>query len=178
MSELELQEGSGESHSPPDPFLRRVDMIFTFIAGIVLFLMMVMTSFDVIGRYLFSAPLGFAYEMTQIGMAMLVFCALPSVTLRTDHVTVDLLDNLFSAGFKAVRDVFVTLIIIGACLFLSWRVGKFASRLIDYGEHTSVLEFPIGIAAGIGSAMLTLTAVFAAISLLISARKIKKGPAQ
>lgn len=178
MSELELQEGGGESHSLSNPFLHRVDMIFTFIAGIVLFLMMVMTSLDVIGRYLFSAPLGFAYEMTQIGMATMVFCALPSVTLRFDHVTVDLLDNIFSPGFKAVRDVLVTILIIGACLFLAWRLGKFAGRLLDYSEHTSVLEFPIGIAAAIGAGMLTLTAIFAAISLFVSGRKVKKGTAQ
>jgi TRAP-type transport system small permease protein len=176
--EAEMLEGGGDERSLTNPFLRWADGIFAFAAGMILFLMMAMTTVDVIGRYLFLAPLGFAYEMTEIGMACLVFCALPSVTLRAQHVTVDLFDRHFHNRLKEIRDTLVSLLIIGSCLYLAWRMGLFAERLFDYGDRTSVVQFPTGIAASLGTVMFAITAIIACAPLLASLKALLKGSAQ
>ena len=44
-------------------------------AAIVLFLMMTITAVDVVGRYFFNKPLAGGFEITEIGLALLIYCA-------------------------------------------------------------------------------------------------------
>ncbi|SVA02719.1 uncharacterized protein METZ01_LOCUS55573, partial [marine metagenome] len=46
-----------------------LDKALGFLAASVLMLLMIITFFDVLGRYLFSAPLPGAFELTEIMMA-------------------------------------------------------------------------------------------------------------
>ena len=56
--------------------------------------MMPLTCVDVIGRYFFVAPIFGAFELTEMMLAALIFAGLPLVTLRNEHVTVDVLDPI------------------------------------------------------------------------------------
>ena len=53
-------------------------------AAIVLFLMMTITAVDVVGRYFFNKPLAGGFEITEIGLALLIYCALPLVSARRE----------------------------------------------------------------------------------------------
>ena len=159
--EVAAIEGAGQGTEPRDALLRLVDGVCIVAAGIVLLCMMLMTFTDVMGRYLFNAPLGYAFEVTQLAMATVVFLGIPSVTLRGLHITVDLVDNVFRGGFKLVRDV-VVMASIAICLgYLAWRLSTLSARFISYGETTSTLRFPIGYVAWLGTAALTLAALLA-----------------
>ncbi|SVB94388.1 uncharacterized protein METZ01_LOCUS247242, partial [marine metagenome] len=46
-----------------------LDKVLGFLAALVLMLLMIITFIDVLGRYLFSAPLPGAFELTEIMMA-------------------------------------------------------------------------------------------------------------
>ena len=72
------------------------------VAATVLFAMMVLTFVDVTGRKLFTRPVYGAYEITEFLMGMLIFCALPLVTAREGHVSIDVLDHLVPAWFRAL----------------------------------------------------------------------------
>ncbi len=61
---------------------------------LVLFAMMVLTCVDVVGRYFLSRPIFGAFEITEMLLAALIFAGLPLVTLRNEHVTVDVLDPI------------------------------------------------------------------------------------
>lgn len=177
--DFELGEAEGgEGRPPAHPALRIADGFFAVVAGVVLFLMMTMTTIDVIGRYLLRAPLGYAFEMTQIGMAIVVFAALPSVTLRSQHVTVGLFENFFSGFGQAVRDVLLSLIAAASCIYLAWRLSTLASRFIGYGDMTPVLRFPIGYIAWLGVAALTMAAIAALVLAVMAVRKVGKGTRQ
>lgn len=169
--------GDANIASLSTPYIQKIDNIFAVTAGVLLFLIMIMTAIDVAGRYLFSAPLGFAYEMTELGMVSLALCALPSVTLRGQHVTVDLLEKFFQGRLKACRDALVSLLMIAACAYLAWRLGSLAERFWDYGERTHVLKVPTGAVAAIGSLMLAITAMVTCIPLWESLRRLRQGDA-
>ena len=113
------------------------------LAVFTLFGMMAMTTLDVAGRYFFSAPLGFAFEMTELGMAALVFTALPGITARSSHVTVALFESFFKGRFALARDSLVALVSAAGCAFLCWRTWILAERFDSYGDLTSMLQVPI-----------------------------------
>ena len=64
------------------------------LAALVLFAMMTLTCADVIGRYFFSQPIFGGFELTEMLLAAMIFLGLPLVTLRNEHITVDVLDSI------------------------------------------------------------------------------------
>ena len=51
----------------------RLDFALKIIMAVFLFVMMVLTAADVIGRYVFNAPISGAFEIVQYLMALVVF---------------------------------------------------------------------------------------------------------
>ena len=151
--------------------VRLFDKITVIIAGTALLAMMTMTLLDVMGRYFLNAPLGFAFEMTQIGMAVVVFCALPSVTLHGKHVTAGLFDSFFKGKWLLYRDLLWLAVIATTCLALAWKLSALAERFVRYGDRTSVLELPVGWIAWLAVVMLCLSALAAGLAAGTRIRK-------
>lgn len=147
-------------------FLTTLDRIADFLAllaGAVLFVMMVMTFFDVLFRSLFNNPIEAASELTKLFMAVIVFTVLPVVSARGQHISVDLLDNWFNALATRIRDGVVSLICGVALLWPAERIMVLAERARSYGDLTEFLSIPqfypgwfIAIFAGITAVALIL----------------------
>lgn len=139
-----------------------IDKIFSGAAGLTVLAMMFMTLRDVVGRYFFSAPLGYAFEMTQVGMATVFFLALPCVTLRSQHVTAGLFENLFRGRAAHLRDAVLLGVAAVSLAFVAMRLLRLADRFHNYGERTSVLHLPVAWPAWLGVVCLGVSAFCAA----------------
>jgi len=102
--------------------LRNLANIPVVIACVALFALMVMTFFDVVLRSMFNAPIEAATELTRILMAVIVFCVMPVISARGDHISVDLTDGLFERlGLARWRNALVWL----ACgVMLFWPLQR------------------------------------------------------
>ncbi len=112
-------------------------------SSIVLFALMVMTCIDVIGRELLNDPLDGATELTQLMLGVIVFAVLPTVSLREEHVSVDLLDRWFPDRLIGTRQAVLNFFMAVTIGILAWRVWISAERTADYGDATEYLEIPI-----------------------------------
>ncbi len=111
-------------------------------SSLVLFVLMAMTCVDVIGRELLNDPLDGATELTQLMLGVIVFAVLPTVSLREEHVSVDLLDIWFPKRLIGARQAILN-VVMAACMgIVSWRVWLSAERTADYGDATEYLEIP------------------------------------
>jgi TRAP-type transport system small permease protein len=111
------------------------------VAATVLFAMMVLTFVDVTGRKLFTHPVYGAYEITEFLMGALIFSALPLVTAREGHVTIDVLDHLLPAGLARWQRVVVSTISASALAFVAWELSASHTRT---HEVTMTLHIPHG----------------------------------
>lgn len=122
---------------------RRASAVPVLVACIALFILMVMTFFDVILRSVFNNPIEAATELTRILMAVLVFSVLPIISVTNGHIAVDLTDGLFHRlHLSRVRDGVIHLL-SGVLMF--WpvrRVLVLAERSRDYGDVTEYLAIP------------------------------------
>ncbi|MGE3246161.1 MAG: TRAP transporter small permease, partial [Beijerinckiaceae bacterium] len=84
---------------------RQFDFLLKLIMAIVMFAMMVVTTVDVIGRYLFNAPIPGGFEIVQYLMAFIVFAALPLTTASNSHLSVSLLSGKLGPGGLRVHRV-------------------------------------------------------------------------
>jgi TRAP-type C4-dicarboxylate transport system permease small subunit len=130
-------------------YLRGIDALAGTIVATSLFGMMLLTAVDVFSRYLLSQPIAAALELTETLMAITIFAALPLVSLRGSHITVDLLGMLVGPRISTYLDALGELVCAGAIGVLSWQMAERAIQLYGYGETTAVLKYLIWPAAAI-----------------------------
>lgn len=154
--------------SPPRAAgLRRgLDHTLGALSGALLLCLVALTCVDVVGRYALNAPLAGAFELTQLGVAALVFCALPLTTERRAHVEVDLVSGLAGpAGRRAMT--WVGGVLSALCLAaIAWRIGALGLRQIEDGSVTDALRIPF---APLAFAMAALAALSAGLALFRAA---------
>lgn len=121
------------------PFSRLLGLI----ACLLLFAMMMVTFVDVVGRYLFSAPLTAAYELVVLMMPTVIFCALPLTVLREGHVTVDLLDAFIPKSVVWLQSLLINLFCAVVMAVICWRLVVRAMDQHYYEEVTDVLIVPL-----------------------------------
>ena len=61
------------------------------------------TFFDVVGRYLLNKPIRGAFEITELGLLVLIFAGLPLVSHADEHVTMDFIDRILPARIESPR---------------------------------------------------------------------------
>jgi TRAP-type C4-dicarboxylate transport system permease small subunit len=114
------------------------------VAASVLFAMMVLTFVDVSGRKLLTRPVYGAYEITEFLMGTLIFSALPLVTAREGHVTIDVLDHVLRPGFARWQRVIVNTISTGVLAFIASRLWVLSASHLRTHEVTMTLHIPHG----------------------------------
>jgi TRAP-type C4-dicarboxylate transport system permease small subunit len=142
-----------------DQFDRVITPVLGFMAAVVLFALMTLTCVDVIGRYFFSKPIVGGFEITEMALAAMIFLGLPLVTLRNEHITVDVLDPITPDWVFRIQHVVACAIGMLSTGYLSWRLWVRATRLYEAGETTAQLKFKLGYLAYGMSILMALTAV-------------------
>ena len=113
-------------------------------AAVLLFSLMMLTTADVIGRYIFNWPLRGAFEITELLLLALVFAGLPLASRADEHITLDFIDMLLGDRGRLLLRRIVDLICGLLFLGLAWRVWIKADRIAGYGDTTEVLRIPVG----------------------------------
>ena len=113
------------------------------LAAFNLFGMMVLTLADVIGRYVFNAPVPGAFEITEMMMGVLVFAILPVVSATDDQIAIGLFDRAFAGRARRVKETVVALIGAGFVAFVCWRVWHEAEQHAAYRDETAFLGIPV-----------------------------------
>jgi TRAP-type C4-dicarboxylate transport system permease small subunit len=121
-----------------------LDRVLGAAAAVLLFGLMLLTTADVIGRYIFNWPLRGAFELTELLLLTLIFAGLPLASRADEHVTLDFIDlTLGEKGRLLLRrliDFVCGVIILG----LAWRVWIKAGKIAAYADTTEVLRLPVG----------------------------------
>ncbi len=114
------------------------------LVAITLMALMLLTCADVFGRYFLNNAINGAVEMTEIGLALIVFAEMPIVTWRGGHVLVDILDRWMSSLLIKVLGLISALLMSGALYFLAERMMYLANRSMRREVVTEYLEIPVG----------------------------------
>ena len=133
---------------------------------------MILTCADVIGRYFFGAPVFGAFEVTETLLAALIFAALPLVTLRGEHVTVDVFDAFTPDWLFRAQHVVASAMGALATGYLAWRLWLRAMNMDAAGETTAQLKLKLAYLTYTMSILMALTAL---ALLVLVFRKPQRG---
>lgn len=157
---------------PLPPVLKRAGGVLGDAASLMLAAIVALTCIDVFGRYVLNRPLAGALELTELAMGALVFLSLPVVTLRREHVTVDLLAHLVPRRWRHVHEALLLVLVSASLAFVGWHLWRKAIDMQASGETTATLAIPVH---PLVYAMSMLAIATAAVTLAVAWHDLRHG---
>ncbi len=112
------------------------------LLALAMFVMMVVTFVDVVGRYVFNSPLSGAKELTELLLMVVVFGAAPLITGANEHITTTLFDEISSGAMRRSRNASIALISAVACAVLAWQCWAQGDLATALDARTPLLDVP------------------------------------
>ena len=148
------------------------ERLMLYISVLSTFLLMLLTTADAGGRYLFNRPITGAYEITtNYLMIAAVFLGMAFGYREGANIRVTLLTDHLPRGIKIVLDHFVQAfsIVYGAALVISTYLQ--ALRTLETGTTLSSIDIPQGPAYVI----VPVGLFFMSVAMLLDMHKVRKG---
>ena len=113
------------------------------LAALALFSIMLLTFVDVVGRKFFDASVTGSLELTELLMVVVIFAALPLVSLQGEHVVFDSLDRWVPGLLRRLQQAAVDVLVLALLLGLAWLMAVKAGNMHIYGDTTAQLKLPL-----------------------------------
>ena len=123
--------------------ISRLSKYLSYVAGFVLIAMMLLTTADVAGRYLFNSPILGGFEVTEFTMVCLVFCSLAYTQSKKAHVAVDILANLLPPKGQRFIDIINYLISFLILALITWKSIERGFEVMANKESSAILQIPV-----------------------------------
>ena len=117
-----------------------IESVCGLLAAVALFAIMALTFFDVGGRKLLSQSITGSLELTELLMVVVIFAALPLVSLRGEHVVFDSLDGYLPQAVRTVQRALMQAVCGCALLALGWLMWQTGGQFLETGETTAQLK--------------------------------------
>jgi TRAP-type C4-dicarboxylate transport system permease small subunit len=127
------------------------------IAGMILFLMMLLTVIDVLLRKLWNQGILGGLELSEFMLAGMVFCALAQAEIEDRHVRVDLIAGLHHARvgkWLTVVVQFLSALMIGAISVSSFLYAMSIRTAGEVSLDLGIPRYPLILLATLGFALL------------------------
>jgi TRAP-type C4-dicarboxylate transport system permease small subunit len=147
--------------------LPRILAVLEIFSAVLLFVMMMLTFVDVIGRYVFTAPIFGAAEMVQFLLAMTIFGGLSLVNAHDDHISVELFEPMLDRWIPRTRRILIQLFSVVVMTVIAWQLIQFALEAHQLGQITVVLEWPLVIVAGAVAALSVISLLVQLLGLML-----------
>jgi TRAP-type C4-dicarboxylate transport system permease small subunit len=123
-------------------FTEKVSKYMDVIAGAALVFIMVLTSLDVILRYL-GYPIEGAYDMVSLGGAFVIGFALPKTTLERTHVAVDIVVDKLRPRQRTFLNISTKVIVLLFFIALGSYLVRMGASFLRTGDSTLTLALPL-----------------------------------
>jgi TRAP-type C4-dicarboxylate transport system permease small subunit len=129
---------------PEQAWKRRAEALLGVAASTILLAMMLLTTVDVVARYVFNRPLRGAFEVTELLLVVLIFAGLPLVSFSNEHAVMDFIDRMLGRRSLGALERAVQALSAGLMFALAWLVWGKADRIWAYRDATDVLRIVYG----------------------------------
>jgi TRAP-type C4-dicarboxylate transport system permease small subunit len=109
---------------------------------IMIFIMVILTFADVIGRYLLAAPIFGASEMISALLALAIFAGLGVTNARDDHIVVELFDHSVRKLSPRIYDFMIHTFSVCVMALIAFVLCEHAIESYQQNARTYVLEMP------------------------------------
>lgn len=119
-----------------------MEKVLETLAAVLLFLLMAITVVDVVGRYFVGRLLPGSAEISAIVLALLVFTAIPLVSRRREHITVDLFTFAPGSALGRASGAIAVAFTAFCSFWVGVEVWLLGRDLAAHGDTSSFLKIP------------------------------------
>ncbi|MFC0560285.1 TRAP transporter small permease [Halalkalibacter alkalisediminis] len=145
-----------------EAFVHSLNNVTHRVSMLVLFLMMFLTTSDVIGRYFFYKPITGTYELTGLAMVIVIFLSLGKTQLKKEHISIDFLTSKLPVKLESTLNVITSLIMLVLLSLTSWQLFEYSRR---FGNQTSG---DLGIPMNIFAIVAAIGVLFYALTIVLT----------
>lgn len=139
--------------------MKVLERVLGWLAAVILFSMMALTFFDVIGRKFFDTSITGSLEITELLMLLLIFAGLPLASLKGEHVIFDLLDRFVPSRLTSFQHVLSHLLSALLLAGAAWLTFARAARTLEQGDQTAQLALGVAPFQYAAAALIAATAL-------------------
>lgn len=155
---------------------RAISNLLLTIAGASLVFVMFLGFYDVFARYFFNASVVVREELFRICLIIAFATSFPVITLRREHLDVDLLEGFFRGRLKQLQLLVIDVLVCLSCGVLAWWMFERATKMQKRGMLFEELHLPQHYLAQFFSASLLFVAVVMAVFALVHLIKLFSNP--
>jgi len=170
-----------QAESKMHRFRDKVEKIIVFLNSItnklsmiILFLLMVLTGMDVAGRNLLNRPITGTFELTGLGVALMVFFSLGTTQLKGEHISIDFLTNKLPIKIREILSVLVNCILLLLLTLTSWQLFEYTKNAKVNNQLSGDLSLPIYLFSFVGAIGILFYATTLVLSIINSYLKVVK----
>jgi TRAP-type C4-dicarboxylate transport system permease small subunit len=119
---------------------KALEVLCGLLSAAALFAIMALTFLDVSSRKLLDNSIPGSLEMTELLMVIVIFAALPLVSLRGEHVLFDSLDAYLPDGVVRAQKAVIHALLAALLLALGVLMWKTGGEFAASGETTAQLK--------------------------------------
>lgn len=148
----------------------RVNVVLKYLCVALLFIMMLLGTADVTGRYLFNRPVSGTYEIFGVLLPAIVLLGLAYTQAARAHIRITLLFERLPLQMQRVVGVFTTLIAMFITVLIFWYGLDLSFRFYHMGKEIDTIQIPIFIpqlVVPLGAVALFLVLVVQLIQIIV-----------
>ncbi|MFH1488376.1 MAG: TRAP transporter small permease [Pseudomonadota bacterium] len=126
-----------------EKIVHQISTVFNSVGAGILFLLMAAGAADVIGRYLFNAPINGTMERGELMLALMVFLSWGLTQIKKGHVGVELFISHFPPRLRNITELSTSLITLILFIAIVWRSALMAIETHRSGEVVYVIHWPL-----------------------------------
>jgi TRAP-type C4-dicarboxylate transport system permease small subunit len=147
-------------------YMNKLARLFALLGGTVLSLLIIQTCLSVIGRSVNSilhsdfmqttlpglsntllatgvGPINGDYELTEAGMAFVIFAFIPLCQLNGGHASVDIFTSKLPSALNRALRMVIEVIFALVVTVIAWQLFQGMLSKLNSGQTTLLLQFPV-----------------------------------
>jgi len=110
--------------------------LLNIVSAVFIFILMLLISADVIGRYVFSRPLWGTFEVSESLLVFIVFLGFGYTQYHKANIRVQILTNRMSPRVRPALDLFAHTLGLAMFALITYEAGRHAINAFQIGEES------------------------------------------
>ena len=119
------------------------------VASVILAILIVLTYFGVIWRYIFNAPFTWLEEVQTSCMVWIVFAAAGAAFRTGNHVAIEMIVDMMPEKLQKIMEWLISVVVVVVIGYLFIQSLGFIQIFLKSGRSTSMLKIPYAWVYGI-----------------------------
>lgn len=129
--------------SKSDQLLFKLETFLTLFGGIVIFLLVLLATTNVLGRWIFNLPISGYIDWVEQAMAFFAFLGIAYTQREGGHIRMDILVSHIHGRFLWATELFSTLLMLMVTLVLIYGSYLHFHRAYTIGDSSIDINLPI-----------------------------------